>query len=258
MISIDLDRKKGLAILYLSRTETLNAMDHRFIDEFRRNLLILRRDPDLRVLMIASRSQKAFSTGVDLSILTRFSSTIEARKFALDMERLMEEIFDFPHPTISLVDGYALGGGFGIALSTDIIILSKGARIGFPAVKIGAVLPAGCTYRLIARAGAGRARELLLSGRIIDGEEAYGYGLGEFLVDSGKLMDKGMEVASMLLEGSPFALSLQKSIANALLGEVVRIMSYQSADSFAFLTTTPDWKSRIESKIQEMKQKGGG
>ncbi len=252
MISIDLDRERGVAFLYLNRTEALNAMDGRFIDEFRRHLLILRRDPNVKVLVIASRSEKAFSTGVDLSILTRFSDTIQAREFARDMEKLMEEIFDFPHPTISLVNGYALGGGFGIALSTDIIVLSKGAKIGFPAVKIGAVLPAGCTYRLIARAGLGRAKELLLSGRIIGGEEAFGYGLGEFLVDEGKLMEKGQELVDMILEGSPFALSLQKDIANALWREAVRLMSYQSADSFAFLTTTEDWKSRIEKKLEEM------
>ncbi len=252
MITIDLDRREGLAILYLNRTEALNAMDEKFIDEFRRHLLILKRDPEVKVLIIASKSQKAFSTGVDLSILTRFPDTLRAREFAINLEKLMEEIFDFPHPTVSLVNGYALGGGFGIALSTDIIVLSKGAKIGFPAVKIGAVLPAGCTYRLIARVGIGRAKELLLSGRIISGEEAFGYGLGEFIVDDDKLMEKGQELARMILEGSPFALTLQKDIANALWSGVVQTLTYQSADSFAFLTTTPDWKSRIEKKLEEM------
>lgn len=252
MISIDLDRERGISFLYLNRPEALNAMDERFIDEFRRHLLILRRDPNARVLIIASRSNKAFSTGVDLSILTRFSDTMQAREFARNMERLMEEIFDFPGPTISLVNGYALGGGFGIALSTDIIVLSRDAKIGFPAVRIGAVLPAGCTYRLISRVGLGRAKELLLTGRILSGEEAFNLGLGEFLEDSDKLMDRGMEIAEEILKGSDFALSMQKDIANALWKNIVGLMTYQSAENFAFLTTTPDWKQRIEEKLKEM------
>ncbi len=252
MIILNVDKQKGIGFLYLNRTQVHNALDGEMIDEFRKNLLLLKRDPHVRVVIIASKSDKAFSTGVDLSILNRFENTIKAREFALQLEGLMEDIFDFPGPTISLVNGYALGGGFGIALSTDIIVLSRDAKIGFPAVRIGAVLPAGCTYRLISRVGLGRAKELLLTGRILSGEEAFNLGLGEFLEDSDKLMDRGIEIAEEILKGSDFALSMQKDIANALWKNIVGLMTYQSAENFAFLTTTPDWKQRIEEKLKEM------
>ena len=252
MIILNVDREKGIGFLYLNRTQVHNALDGEMIDEFRKNLLLLKRDPHVRIVIIASKSDKAFSTGVDLSILNRFENTLKAREFALQLEGLMEDIFDFPKPTISLVNGYALGGGFGIALSTDIIVLSRNAKIGFPAVRIGAVLPAGCTYRLISRVGLGRAKELLLTGRILSGEEAFNLGLGEFLEDSDKLMDRGTEIAEEILKGSDFALSMQKDIANALWKNIVGLMTYQSAENFAFLTTTPDWRQRIEEKLKEM------
>lgn len=252
MIILNVDKQKGIGFLYLNRTQVHNALDGEMIDEFRKNLLLLKRDPHVRVVIIASKSDKAFSTGVDLSILNRFENTIKAREFALQLEGLMEDIFDFPKPAISLVNGYALGGGFGIALSTDIIVLSRDAKIGFPAVRIGAVLPAGCTYRLISRVGLGRAKELLLTGRILSGEEAFNLGLGEFLEDSDKLMDRGIEIAEEILKGSDFALSMQKDIANALWKNIVGLMTYQSAENFAFLTTTPDWKQRVEEKLKEM------
>jgi len=248
---IFVEKRNGMAIVFMNRVEKHNSFDLEMLKEFRGVLKELKEDQNIRVLMITGAGEKSFSTGVDLSILNDFEDTIAARNFALELEGLMEEIFNFPRPTISLVNGYAMGGGFGIALSSDIRVLSKNAKIGFPAVKVGAVFPTGCTMRLISHIGLGRAKDLILTGRILSGEEAFRIGLGDYLVEHDKLMEKGYEVAAMIMEGTDLALSIQKSVVNNFYGALIHMLSNLSADSFAFLSTTPDWKQKIDEFINK-------
>jgi len=245
------EKKEERAIVFMNRVEKHNSFNLEMLKEFRKTLCELREDADIRVLMITGSGEKSFSTGVDLSILNDFDSTIEAREFAIELESLMEEIFNFPKPTISLVNGYAMGGGFGVALSSDIRVLSKNAKIGFPAVKVGAVFPTGCTMRLISHIGLGRAKDLILTGRILSGEEAYRIGLGDYLVEQEKLFEKGNEIAEMIMEGTDLALRIQKSVANNFYGTLIHMLSNLSADSFAFLSTTPDWKRKIDEFVRK-------
>lgn len=245
------DKKEGRAIVYMNRVEKHNSFNLEMLREFRSVLDTLSKDTDIRVLMITGAGEKSFSTGVDLRILNDFSDTIEARNFALELEGLMEGIFNFPKPTISLVNGYAMGGGFGVALSSDIRVLSKNAKIGFPAVKVGAVFPTGCTMRLISLIGLGQAKDLILTGRILSGEEAFRVGLGDYLVEHEKLMEKGEEIAAMIMEGTDLALRIQKSVANNFYGTLIHMLSNLSADSFAFLSTTPDWRQKIDEFINK-------
>ena len=248
---IHVEKFDGYAVLYMNRIERHNAFDLEMLKIFRKRLEELKDDRDIRVLMITGAGEKSFSTGVDLAILNRFESTVKAREFALELERLMEDLFNFPKPTVALVNGYAMGGGFGVAMSSDIRVLSKRAKIGFPAVKVGAVFPTGCTMRLVALVGLGRAKDLILTGRMLDAEEAFRIGLGDHLVEHESLMDKGREIVNQIMEGSDFALGLQKSIANNFYGALIHMLSNLSADSFAFLSTTEDWKRRIDEFLNK-------
>jgi len=248
---VHIEKFDGYAVLYMNRTDRHNAFNLEMLKVFRKKLAELKEDGSVRVLLITGAGEKSFSTGVDLAILNRFEDTVKAREFALELEGLMEDLFNFPKPTVALVNGYAMGGGFGVAMSSDIRVLSKRAKIGFPAVKVGAVFPTGCTMRLVALVGLGRAKDLILTGRLLDAEEAFRIGLGDYLVDHDKLMEKGREIVDQILEGSDFALELQKSIANNFYGALIHMLSNLSADSFAFLSTTEDWKTRIEEFLKK-------
>ena len=245
------EKREDYAVLFMNRVDKHNSFNLEMMKEFRNALSSLKQDKNVRALIITGAGEKSFSTGVDLSILNDFEDTTKAREFALELEGLMEDIFNFPRPTVALVNGYAMGGGFGVAMSSDIRVLSKNAKIGFPAVKVGAVFPTGCTMRLIALVGLGRAKDLILTGRILSGEEAFEMGLGDYLVDHDKLMEKGKEVVQMILEGSDLALEIQKSIANNFYGALIHMLSNLSADSFAYLSTTPDWRKRIDDFINK-------
>ncbi len=110
---------------------------------------------------------------MDLKVLQNLSSIEEAREYAILLEGTSEVLFNFPKPVISAINGYALGGGMGYAASTDYRVASENSKMGFPAVKLGAILPVTCTLYLTSIIGLTHTRDLLLTGRVITADEAY-------------------------------------------------------------------------------------
>ncbi len=258
MKTIVLERhRRQTAIITITNTAKQNAFDAQLLRELGEKLDAVERDSTYRVLYLRGAGDRAFSTGVFLKDLVAFSSTSRARDFAVLLESTMDRLYNFPKPVIALIHGYALGGGFGLALSSDLRIMTADAKIGFPAVKIGAILPPGCTERLISLVGAGYTKELLLTGRYVAADEALRTGLVNYTVrDTAALVQKADELAGSIMEGSPHALFMTKNTINSRTNDLIARHALYSPDNFAYLSSTHDWQERI-SRFLRRKKTGG-
>ncbi|MGB9735127.1 MAG: enoyl-CoA hydratase/isomerase family protein [bacterium] len=257
MRNITLDRYNSyVALITINNPEKQNAFDAAILNELLELLKDIEKDKSFRTVYITGSGENAFSSGVFLKDLVEFKDTTEARNYASLLDATMDGLYNLPKPVIAMINGYALGGGFGLAMSSDIRIITHGARIGFPAVKIGAILPPGCTYRLISLIGAGRAKELLLTGRYVTAEEALSMGMVNYVVkDREALFKKADELTQMILEGPDTALAITKATVNKHTNELIYRYNLYSPDNFAYLFTTKDWQERIHKFLNRKNTK---
>ena len=247
---ITLEHKNTIAILTLNRPEKRNAFNFEFLRELQQAFDNLAQKSTIRILILTGARENVFSSGVDLNELIQFKNVEEARQFAIQLERTNESLLQFPRPVIAAINGHALGGGFGLASNADIRLLAPEAKIGFPAVRLGAILPAGCTLRLNALVGMGRSRELLLSGRIVEADEAKHIGLVNEIVPKNQLMDRAFEIAESMLSGSNQALEMTKQLVNQELLVQIKQYALASSENFAYLAFSREWKERIRTFLE--------
>ncbi|NPA43006.1 MAG: enoyl-CoA hydratase/isomerase family protein [Chlorobi bacterium] len=256
MTYIDLSVSEGVARLYFNRPDKHNAFSPPLLEEFTRTLRDLAARPEVRLLVLGGRG-KSFSSGVDLKALLDLDTAEAARSFALLLEEASHALFTFPKPVIARLHGMVLGGALGFAAAADIRVCALDARLGFPAVKLGAILPATCTVYVESLAGRGRTMELTMTGRLIDGVEARQIGLVEFAVSAQELDPVVDRLAARILEGTDQALALTKQTVNfpwKIHWEQVRL---HAADNFAYLSRTAEWQSRMRDFARRSKSGKG-
>ena len=234
-----------ISILTLNRPAVHNSFSRELLNELTAALKELEKDKDTGVIILTGAGEKSFSAGVDLTILQNFKNIEEAREYALLLEGTSENLFNCAKPVITAINGYALGGGMGYAVSTDYRIASENAKIGFPAVRLGAILPVTCTLYLSALIGVNHSRDILLTGRMMDAKEAQTIGLVNKVVPHQDLMEEAKNVARMMLEGTDMALFYTKKTINTILSQDIEAKKIYAADNFAFLSQTKEWKERI-------------
>ena len=239
--------EEGIVLLTLNRPEVHNSFSRELLNELSDNLKTLSKDKSVRALIVTGAGDKSFSAGVDLKILQNFKSIEEAREYALLLEGTSEELFNFPKPVISAINGYALGGGLGYAAATDYRIASEQTKMGFPAVKLGAILPATCSLYLSHIIGLTHTRDILFTGRMLSADEALSLNLVNKVVPHDKLIEESVKVAKMMLEGTDMALFYTKRTLNSTLAQEIESQKLYAADNFAFLSQTKEWKERIHN-----------
>ncbi len=250
---IDYSEKDGKGYLYFNRPAKKNAFDRALLVELELLLGELAGKNIPKLLFISGKGD-AFSAGVDLKALLDLQSVEEVRAFALLLETVSEKIYRFPVPVIAVVNGWAFGGGFGFATAADIRIISEEARIGYPAVKLGAILPATCTVYLQSLIGRGKVMDLLMTGKILTGREAYETGLAEYVFPRENLWEEAEQIADTILEGGNLALQMTKHTVNYLTNLQLEAMKLYAADNFAFLSQTETWRGRMQAFASKSKK----
>jgi enoyl-CoA hydratase len=165
----------------------------------------------VRVVIVTGAGGKAFAAGADISEL---KDRTHAQAFLAWTQKLLQQVEDFPRPTIAAIDGYALGGGLELALACDLRVASKAAKIGMPEVTLGIYPSAGGTWRLPRLVGLGRAKELIYTGRIVGAEEAAAWGLFESLVETDAKAE-ALRLAKLIAANAPLAVQVAKVSLNA-------------------------------------------
>jgi enoyl-CoA hydratase/carnithine racemase len=192
----------GVAVLTFDYQEKRNPLNEESIPELEANLMRLRDDEDMRALVLTG-SGNTFSAGADLSHVKGITDPEERERiFAAteprrrrELRRTLELLTNLEIPTIAAVNGFAVGGGWYLALACDLRIASENAEFWMPEVELGSPGPRAPAQWLAAHVGASRAKEILLTCRRFRPEELYTWGLLNRVVKKEELMPLAMEMA---------------------------------------------------------------
>jgi enoyl-CoA hydratase len=206
--------KAEIATLTVNRPKALNALNRSVLEEITRILRDVRHDPGVRVLLVTGAGDRAFVAGADIAAMSEMSAT-DGLEFTRLGHRVMQTLEDLPIPVIAAVNGFALGGGLELALACDLIIASEKARFGQPEINLGLIPGFGGTQRLPHRIGHARARELIMTGEMIDAKTAFEWGLLNRVVAPAELMPETRKLAEKIAAKSGFALRQAKAALRA-------------------------------------------
>jgi enoyl-CoA hydratase len=239
-LSIRVDRDGAVAIVTLDRPEAMNALNVETLSALRDELRGLAED--VRVVVLTGAGERAFAAGADIKYMRDLDVAAAKEWGALGHETtgLLEAM---PQPTIAAINGFALGGGCELALACDVRYASPKAKLGQPEINLGIIPGWGGTQRLARVCGIGVAKELILTGRTVDAEEALRIGLVNAVHDP--VLDKALETAQLLASKSPIALAAAKATINrALAGDALGNLAAE-ADDFGDLFSSADAKEGL-------------
>jgi enoyl-CoA hydratase/carnithine racemase len=255
---VELAGRDHVTTVTLNRPEAMNALSGQMCDELAGAVLQAAADPACWVLVLHANGEKAFCVGADLKERASLDDAGWMRN-RVQIRGLFEALRAVPQPTIASVFGFALGGGFELALSCDFIVCSVDAVVGLPEVRVGIIPGGGGTQLAARRIGPAKAKELILTGRRLSAAEALGMGLVNRVVQSGELHAATNALADELCASSPigvreakraidvgFALSLDEGIDVDELGWRKAVASEDRREGIAAFTEKrdPRWKGR--------------
>lgn len=208
-----LKKEGAVAILTLNRPEKLNAFNADLLRALSNALDSAEEDSSVRVLVITGAGDKAFVAGADVEQLASLDP-IGAFHHMLVGARLFLRIHEFPKPSIAMVNGYALGGGFELALACDMIVASEDASFGFPEITLNTMPGWGGTQLAAKKMGLNRAKEMVLTGRHYPARTCWDFGFINRIVRPEELYNATMELAHVVASREPFSLSMAKDSLN--------------------------------------------
>jgi enoyl-CoA hydratase/carnithine racemase len=206
---IRIHRHEHVAELALDRPKAMNAVSSAMARAIAAACADLAADRDVRAVVVTSTHERAFCVGADLKERNSLSDAELLRQRPL-ARAAYTGVLDLPMPTVAAVHGYALGGGFELALACDLIVADPTAVVGLPEVSVGVIPGGGGTQLLPRRVGAARAAELIFSARRVEGPEAHRLGLVDQLVDPGQARTEALALAARIAANSPVGLRAAK------------------------------------------------
>ena len=208
---IKIEKSEFVGTIIIDRQEVRNALNKATVDELQMAVRELEEDPKLRIIIITGAGAQAFVAGADIKELHE-RTMLEA--LVPGMQKVYREIEQSSKVTIAVINGHALGGGFELALACDLRVVANHAKIGLPELNLAIIPGAGGTQRLMRIVGKGRALEMILTGKIIDGQEAERIGLVTQSVESNDLKNVTNQLVESILSKGPLALKLAKMVVN--------------------------------------------
>jgi len=250
--TIHLAFDSGVATITLNRPEKRNAISHALLEELLAALDEIERSPALVVILTGAG--KAFCAGIDLEELKALLGKTPEENLldSARMGRIFRRIYDFPLPTIAAVNGAAIAGGTGFATMCDFTLAVPESKFGYTEVRIGFV-PAIVSSMLVWQVGHKIARDLLLTGRLIDAAEAHSLGLVNEIVEPSRLMARARELASQLTENSPSSMRATKRLINGFIAAQLDDQIAKAVEDNARIRTTADFREGITSFLEKRK-----
>ncbi|CAK9799747.1 Methylglutaconyl-CoA hydratase, mitochondrial [Anthophora quadrimaculata] len=207
-------KDNGIVVLGLNRPTVCNALGKTLVNQFSDAISSIREDTKLRVLIIRSLVPKIFCAGADLRERVKMDNS-EISKFVTFLRNMMNNVECLPTPVISAIDGPALGGGLELALATDIRVAALETKMGLVETKWAIIPGGGGTQRLPRIVGTAKAKELIYTARLIDGQEAMKIGLVNQVVPQNKNGDAAYQaaltIAREILPNGPIGVKVAKT-----------------------------------------------
>jgi enoyl-CoA hydratase/carnithine racemase len=218
MSGLLLERDGPVAIVTLNRPEARNAMTFEMYDELHEACERFDRDASVRVVILRGAGDRAFASGTDIRQFLAFKTRQDALGYEARLSRVLSRIAAMTKPTLAMVQGDAVGGGLFMALACDLRLAAPHARFGAPVARtLGNFLAPTSLALLVATVGPARARELILTARLVDAAEAKALGLVDEVHPAAALAARTRELAGRLAEHAPLTLAATKEATRRLI-----------------------------------------
>jgi enoyl-CoA hydratase len=204
------------AEVVLARPNVHNALNLAMWERVRQVFSALGADRSVRVVVIRGAGTRAFSAGADVAEFFQTRTGDPAAHYNAQVSLALETIMSVPQPVIAMVAGLAVGGGCEIAAACDLRIAGSSATFGIPINRLGVTLGQTEAKAVVSLIGPGRTKELLLTGRLIDAQEALSIGLINGVVPDDSLAERTWALADQLASGAPVAAAVNKLTVNSL------------------------------------------
>ena len=206
-----LEVKDGIGYITINRPAALNALSSEVLPDLNLVLDEVEKHEDIRVVIVSGQGDKAFVAGADIKEMDQMSP-IQAFEYMTYANDTFTRLSDLTQPTIAVLNGYALGGGLELALSTDIRIGFEKTMVGFPEVGLGIIPGFAGTQRMSRLIGTSKTKELIYTARIVKGNEAYDLGILNKLVPAEELLSSAEELAKSIMKNAPLAVEKAKHV----------------------------------------------
>ena len=249
--NIIVEKKDGVSTIKINRPKVLNALNLETIVELSDAVKELEKDEKTKVAILTGEG-KAFIAGADISQMADMTP-LEAKTFSDKGHCLLSRIEKSRLPFIAAVNGFALGGGCETLMACDIVIASKNAKLGQPEINLGISPGFGGTQRLPRLVGRMKAKELLLTGRNINAEEAYNIGLVNMVVDDDKLLDTVGDIAGKIASKSSVQTNFIKALVNKGMDVDLHTANSLEVSYFSSSFSTHDQKEGMKAFLEKRK-----
>ena len=248
--TVIVDQRNHVGFITLNRPDQFNTFSSEMAKELNQAFVQLDNEKDVRAIIVKGAG-KAFSTGIDLSEFSG-KSLRQYREWVGLMEQMSHVIAYMKKPVIASVHGYAVANGAGLIAACDLAVVAEGTKIGTTAINVG-LFCMGPAVPLSRSLGRKRCMEMLLTGDMIDAEDAERWGLVNKVVPADQLEEETMALANKLTEKSPLALQMGKQSFYSMSDmEFGKALEY-SNETFAALCVTEDAQEGVDAFLKKRK-----
>ena len=246
-----------IAIITINRPDVLNALNHETIGELKEAALSVWDDDSVGGMIVTGAGEKSFVAGADINELVQ-ATALSGREISIRGQETLQVFELMGKPVIAAINGYALGGGFELALGCHIRIAAENATMGLPEVGLGIMPGFGGSQRLPRLIGTSKALELILTGKSISADEAMSWGIVSKVVSEGEALNAAKEMMKEILTKAPVSIKMSIEAVtrgmNMSLDEGLAIES----DRFGLLCGTEDMKEGMNAFLEKREAKFKG
>ena len=244
---VTLQVEEAVGTIRLDRPK-MNAIDEQVHWEVRAAAMEAGQDADVRAVVIYG-GERVFAAGADIKAMSQLDGAAMVA-WGRELTRSFTTVARLPKPVIAAITGYALGGGYELALCADFRVMGAGAKVGQPEILLGVIPGAGGTQRLARLVGPAKAKDLVFTGRHVGAEEAVEIGLADAVVPDAEVYDTAVAMARKFAAGPPLALAAAKrAVDEGLELPIDRGLELESR-LFAGLFDTEDQRTGMRSFLE--------
>ncbi len=245
-------KRKNFTTITINRPDKLNALNKETLSEIAQGFDEIENDDSIKGVLITGSGEKAFVAGADILEISTLDN-ISGTEFALEGQEVFNKIEQCSKPVIAVVNGFALGGGCELALACHIRYASENAKFGQPEVNLGIIPGFGGTQRLSRIVGKGHALELLMSGNMVDAQEAYRIGLVNKVIPQSELLSESEKLLQTILSKGPYAISMIIEAVNEGLDKKLDAALNHEANLFGQTCATEDMHEGTTAFLEKRK-----
>jgi enoyl-CoA hydratase len=244
--------KNEVLVITINRPDKLNALNKQTIEELHELFVDAENDKNIRALIITGSGNKAFVAGADIAEFANYSIEEGRQLSSIGHFKIFNFIENYSKPIIAAVNGFALGGGLELAMACHMRVASANAKMGLPEVSLGVIPGYGGTQRLAQLVGKGKAFEMITTADMINAEDAYKWGLVNYVTTQEELLNKCFEITSKMITKSPVAIRTAIKVINA--GYNNKLNGYEvEIEEFGKSFGSGDFKEGVSAFLEKRK-----